>query len=127
MGIELFVFVGVFVWRIDLICGRAWGAANRATREGRGGCATRDRKKKNQSRAYEQRKGRNTKEIGLIERDDEGRKGISSIGISDQEEKTRGAYTQNATEVEGEETDAKQFWAHRNDRLGFLFLLGFFD
>jgi hypothetical protein len=63
----------------------------------------------------------------LIERDDEGRKGISSIGISDQEEKTRGAYTQNATEVEGEETDAKQFWAHRNDRLGFLFLLGFFD
>jgi hypothetical protein len=53
-------------------------------------------------------------------------KGISSVGISDQE-KTRGAYTQNATEVEGEETDAKQFWAHRNDRLGFLFLLGFFD
>jgi hypothetical protein len=36
MGIELFVFVGVFVGRSDLICGRAWGAANRATREGRG-------------------------------------------------------------------------------------------
>jgi hypothetical protein len=43
---------------------------------------------------------------------------------SDQEKDT-GAHTQNAAEVD--ETNAKQFGAHRNDRLEFLFLLGFFD
>lgn len=108
-----------------MICGRAWGAANRATREGRGGCATRDRKKKNQSRAYEQRKGRNTKEIGLIERDDEGRKGISSIGISDQEEKTRGHTRRTQQRLKGKKQTPSNFGLTAMIDWDFCFCWGF--
>lgn len=79
MGTELFRFCWVFFldWKIDLICGKAWGrTANRATREE---VVRRVTERKNQkARLTKGEKGEIQK--GLIERTDEGRR-ISSIEI----------------------------------------------